>query len=74
MEKAVTRQRRKYKQIDRRGLMKISIPAIHRLWMESVNVGLLWIDWRESGMNMVEPLIPNFIPCFIPREITKLRP
>lgn len=42
--------------------------------MESVNVGPLWIDLRESGMDIEEVFIPNFIPCFIHREITKLKP
>ena len=49
------------------------IPAIHRLWMESINVGSLWMKLRESGKDIPEPVIPNFIPCFIHREITKLR-
>jgi len=41
--------------------------------MESINVGGLWMNLRESGKNITGPVIHNFIPCFITREITKLR-
>ncbi len=41
--------------------------------MKSINVGSLWMDLPESGKNIPGPVIPIFIPCFIPREITKLR-
>lgn len=40
--------------------------------MEFVNVGWLWMVWPESGKKIAGLFIPAFIPCFIPREITKL--